>query len=854
MDDSELHKRLCGLIPGQWSALLVDVCVERHLLRDGSRAEAAADLVQWASTQGRRDALVAAFAPSSVTTPASWQAHQLAAAREVPVIGFKVQGTPIIDIHQVFVPLSLLRGRGFGIDGDFDAWSALTGLTDLTDLGSAQRGLVIVGRPGSGKTTLLQHIYCQVAEGRRKELEGLTPVFLPARRVPAGFQGKERGLAELVELVAAAEGYSGAGRALCQEGARLLVLVDGLDEIGHDATRANFSAWLSRETRHWPDCCFVVSCRPPAFERDQAALTQRLQPLTVCPFGDPDIEAYVRGWWTAVQRVEGDRHFTPEVATERATRLLDQLLRGGASHAAVRLLQLAANPLTLSILCLVDFRVRGRLPRTRRKLYEECLGVLLEGRPQARGKGALGLDAGQAELLLQPLAWRMQQAAGDDPYIRDQPPSPKALPQEEVVAVLSESARELPELARIGGEELVERLVDECGVLARPDEGELSFTHLTFQEYLAALHARERGLVQELVEVAHQPAWHEVVRLAGSLAGLGERLLQGLLGRKELNTELVREVARELERTPGPWLREMAADNPLAAELLGERPAVVVTPEVSWEPTTRPLERPEDIEGWTVIRRVLPVVDMAMVWVPPGVFWMGATKQKGHPAYDSSAKPSQGPSRRVRISRGFWLGEHPVTNTQWRVFCDTTGKEVPPTWRDEALAGPALPVTGVSWEDAESFCGWLDPQLSGLRARLPTEAEWEWAARGPEGRPFPWGTSAPDPSRAVVGGTRLAPVGGRPAGAGPFGAQDQSGQVWEWVEDGWRDYLLAKGDCYDPCYHGDAGAARVLRGGSWLGRSRFLRSAFRLGDIPKSRATSVGFRLCVSVPPSTIGR
>src|SRR5688572_13554295 len=131
----------------------------------------------------------------------------------------------------------------------------------------------------------------------------------------------------------------------------------------------------------------------------------------------------------------------------------------------------------------------------------------------------------------------------------------------------------------------------------------------------------------------------------------------------------------------------------------------------------------------------------------------------------------------------YLLGEHPVTNAEYEEFVVATGAPPPSSWGDPRLRGATLPVTGVSWDDALAFCKWAG-------GTLPTEAQWELAARGLEGRTFPWGEEEPDDEHAHFaqdwnsGGP--SEVDRHPKGRGPHGHHDLAGNVWEWCLDGWR--------------------------------------------------------------------
>jgi formylglycine-generating enzyme required for sulfatase activity len=181
---------------------------------------------------------------------------------------------------------------------------------------------------------------------------------------------------------------------------------------------------------------------------------------------------------------------------------------------------------------------------------------------------------------------------------------------------------------------------------------------------------------------------------------------------------------------------------------------------------------------------------------------------------------------------GFELSVTPVTNAQYAVFVAETGWEPPPHWRGERPP-PGLadhPVTWVDWHDADAFCRWVG-------GRLPSEAEWEKAARGTDGRAYPWGDDA-DVSRAVVGRGMKAgttePAGSHPEGASPYGLLDMAGNVWEWTASWYGPYP-------DPVA---LGTERVLRGGSYATPDlRLARCAARSRSHPSRRQSHIGFRV-----------
>ena len=224
-----------------------------------------------------------------------------------------------------------------------------------------------------------------------------------------------------------------------------------------------------------------------------------------------------------------------------------------------------------------------------------------------------------------------------------------------------------------------------------------------------------------------------------------------------------------------------------------------------------------------------------MVKVPAGEFLMGSTDA------DSEALADEKPQHTVYLD-GFWIDQTEVSNARYRKCVEAGECEEPGYWDDSGFNAPEQPVVGVNWHQAKTYCEWAGK-------RLPTEAEWEKAARGTDGRKYPWGDSAPDCDKAQYSaceGTTVV-VGSKPAGASPYGALDMAGNVWEWCQDWYgSDYYAASlpGGPRGP----DSGEYRVVRGGSWRPDEGFVRAAFRYWFAPDSRYDFVGFR-CVSQAP-----
>ncbi len=225
-----------------------------------------------------------------------------------------------------------------------------------------------------------------------------------------------------------------------------------------------------------------------------------------------------------------------------------------------------------------------------------------------------------------------------------------------------------------------------------------------------------------------------------------------------------------------------------------------------------------------------------MVYVPAGTFVRGC---------DTSTTDER-PQALITITRGYFIAKYPTLVREFRAFVDATSyvttaeqKGESQTWRSPGFEQTDdHPVVCVSWHDAVAFFEW-----AGLR--LPAEAEWEYAARGADGRKYPWGNEAPDDSRLVWSGNNrrrgTAPVGEHPAGASPFGVHELSGGVWEWCDD-WYSREGYGPETIDP-QGGTQGTTRSLRGGCWWDSlADCVRAADRYGYAPDDAYDGIGFR------------
>jgi iron(II)-dependent oxidoreductase len=212
-----------------------------------------------------------------------------------------------------------------------------------------------------------------------------------------------------------------------------------------------------------------------------------------------------------------------------------------------------------------------------------------------------------------------------------------------------------------------------------------------------------------------------------------------------------------------------------------------------------------------------------MVLVPAGEFLMGS---------DDSAEEDERPRHRVYLD-AFYIDRYETTNVQYRRFIERTGHRAPRYWGDGSFNDASQPVVGVSWHDADAYCRWAG-------GRLPTEAEWEKAARGTTRQKYPWGGDW-EAGRTNANADKTSPVGSYPRGMSPYGADDMAGNVWEWVAD-WYDKTYYQRSSERNPKGPESGESKVLRGGAWDFNPIFLRVAARHFNSPVSRFTNIGFR------------
>lgn len=279
-------------------------------------------------------------------------------------------------------------------------------------------------------------------------------------------------------------------------------------------------------------------------------------------------------------------------------------------------------------------------------------------------------------------------------------------------------------------------------------------------------------------------------------------------------------------------------------------------PGVSSDPSPPPL--PETLDGFRADAWFLPDDDrLGFVEIPAGTFTMGSDPAADPRAFENEHWPA-GRTRGTVGLPAFAIGRYEVTVAQFRAFVAAAGVTVDPA---ALRAPPDHPVASVSWPDALAYCRWLEATLrewpatppplrgwldAGWRITLPSEAEWEKAARGADGRVYPWG-DVPRRDRARFGGADgPAPAGGFDCPECPFGLRDMSGNVWELTRSPYQPYPYDESDDDDDLA---ADALFVMRGGSFQDPASNVRAAVRGGADPGARRPFIGFRVVVTPAP-----
>lgn len=633
-------------------------------------------------------------------------------------------------------------------------------------------------------------------------------------------------------------------------GGGCLLMIDGLDEITNRSQRGHVRQEVDNLVHDiYPGNRVIVTAREAGY-REEAVFGDDFVRLDVQDLDEPQIATLVENWC---------RRLYPDDVAGNRDKLVGAIRYINDLRQERDLPPLISTPLMTTMVVSVQWG-ETELPRERARLYEACVKAVIQAQyiPDDPARQALIDWGGPWEVQrdwLSELALAMHTGGRGGAAVR-----------EETVRAMLAKTLDGPTM-----DTFVQAVRYRGGLFEERAEF-FQFTHLTFQEFLAArLLAKQRAggqkvLASHLTEswwrevlllaygymlLDHRPAAAEYLEWLSSLRGLDEVRLAG--------AELAGAAVLELER-PDAALRRRQSER--LVTLLDDSSLSVPGPlRAAAGQTLARLGDPRHGVGLTVDG--LP--DIAWCPIGAGSFVMGTGAQEIPTLVKECGGQrdwytAETPHRRQEIT-AYRISKYPITNAQYDVFVQDGGYTAKwrscwtkAGWKDkgdqtgpEKFGGvfdlPNHPVVNVTWYEAQAFCNWLSAKL-GCEVGLPSEAQWERAARGTDGRRYPWnGDLTPD--HANYGETGIGTttaVGIFPRGANPeTGVEDMSGNVWEWCRTKWRDDY--KGEPDDALEGTDT---RVLRGGAFILNARPLRCASRNRLDPNYRYRFIGFRVVAS--------
>lgn len=562
-----------------------------------------------------------------------------------------------------------------------------------------------------------------------------------------------------------------------------------------------------------------------------------------------------------------------------------------------RLYSLAERPLLLTLMASLHYWRGGSLPEKREELYNDTVDLLLDWWEHPKVvRGADGQVIIAQSSLTELLNVGKDRVRNMLNYLAFQAHSS----QSDLVGTADITEQTLKtELMNISQNpdlrprRLLEYLSNRAGLLVPRGIGIYTFPDRTFQEYLSACYlADQDDYPENVAELARQEPnrWREVLLLAGARASRGTAasiwgLADALCYRKMEHKDTASEDAwgallagQALTETAN--LDRISPRNRTKATRIRQWLVAILTEHAPQSATGEPFPAVERALAGNILAQLgdprpgaglqedgLP--DIVWCEVPEGKFTMGSDPKK-----DPEAYTSEQPQHEVHVS-AFAISRYPITNAQYQAFVEDNGYIEKAYWTDEGWEWKEKerinyprkygglfdllnhPIVGISWYEASAFCQWLTLRLrekgelvENQLIRLPSEAEWEKAARGEDGRIYPWGKSI-TPELANYGDTGLgatSTVGCFPRGVSPYKCEDMVGNVWEWCQDWFQSAYYAESPERDPQgpdsgkeFHG-GGPDRVDRGGSWGDSARGVRCAYRSNYWPHSSHFNTGFR------------
>jgi formylglycine-generating enzyme required for sulfatase activity len=750
----------------------------------------------------------------------------------------------------------------------------------------ANESLYMSGAPGTGKSTFCRWVAWLVAEGAMPsvdvpaldddfvetlddELKGRLPVLLrlrefweslPPRGASLTVSDLEDAMCRWVDRKRPDGLDSGLVRAHLAHGSALLVL-DGMDEVPVGSL-SNTVPWhprrqlLSALADACPIWCaagnrLLLTSRPYGLSEEQAARTTLASaPLQPLP---RELQRLLAHRWFAV--LSGESEAGAETAADLFANIDSQPW----------LVELAATPLLLTAMCIV-FDEGKRLPQDKHELYERVVATVLFSRYQTPAE----IDQTKRELGV--IAYGMHTGVGLGEE-RDTPKAEATLHEVERWLQNYRQLKDYSDRSEATAFEAREALLSQSGLFLSAGDDRAAFAHLSFQEFFAAQRSftvDEARLADEFVRRAASPEWRNMLSfLFGRLVGTfpePTKAIDLLEGRLEHVTPgdtgllLVLADAAQVLTGKGITLRAESLQRlqrVLLDAMTGTAP-VAVRADVASSLGRLGDPRFRADRWWLPDEELLGFLE-----VEAGLFQMGSD-----PAQDRYTRNAEQPQHVVDLP-DYFVSRYPVTVAQFRAFVEDAKFEVGA--KDCLRGAPNHPVRWVSFHEALGYCRWLTDRLKhaewtppplrqrladGWAITLPSEAQWEKAARGTAGRIYPWGNTY-DASRVNGSETGLgttSAVGLFSAGASPSGCLDMSGNVWEWTRSlsgkdlrkPFHTYPYEPADVTREAFDAPDRVLRVLRGGSFDNVENALRAAFRYRNFPGFRSGLIGFRVLSS--------
>lgn len=835
-------------------------------------------------------------------------------SRTLPLRGIALNASdptsdqPQLDLAQVYIDLetkSLVekqpgqdrKGPAVGEKEDQQRLSALAAA-------AGNQRVVLLGDPGAGKSTFINHlVFCLAMQGLdpagkwQDRLEGwpknqaaILPIPVVLRDLAATFprdqcQATPGHIWDFIRQWLRASALDDADRPLQKalEKGEAVVLLDGLDEISARDRQCFVGQAVAAFIKRYPKARIIVTCRVLAYQGPAVRLTD-FDVFELAPFDDKRIDRFIDAWHAELSRLRQIK--TPEQARAMAARLKTAIRRQD-------IFTLAPNPLLLTVIAQVNTHL-GVLPDARAKLYEEAVDILLYrwDRIKAQSEKSpprlieLLHEAGRSEADLKRKLWELaheahsQTAANGTQTLADI----MEWQLEKAFAALH------PKGSKDWAHQVINTIKLRAGLLLERRDGIYAFPHRTFQEYLAGAHLSvQAGFAKTCCRLAEDGAyWREAILLA-----VGRLVYE--VGDVEKPLLLAGKLCPVEEPGPAPttdaiWHKVWLAGDVLLEFGLGRLGDSGSGKELGRRVPRRladllqggALEPRERVEaGNTLAKLGDPRFDkdkwclpdeplLGFVHIPAGTFLMGSD-----PDQDRQAENDEQPQHSVHLDE-FYIARYPVTVAQFKVFVSQSGYKAQGSWQNYS-GFDNHPVVTLTWYDAMAYCQWLTATLRkwkqapgqladllhnrGWKIRLPSEAQWEKAARGTDGWLFPWGNDKrlikADSDRAnydKTGVGETSAVGCFPRGRSPYELLDMAGNVWEWTRSLWGKNWDKPdfGYPYDPkdSRREDEGAndrvRRVLRGGAFWSDAGSLRCAYRGRYYPVPRDWGFGFRVVLS--------